>query len=211
MSSLINQAFSPLIILLIIEICHRSIDLIVALDCSGSIAPWDLDKEIRFVEKLVEEFKVTQEQSRIGLVAFHEKAIVYVNITNGGGSKEKILSALSNITQMWKPYMRTYTDVALNQVVQMVQDAKSTQSHPKLVLLFTDGETSFWRKPLLIKPVQFLETNQVKTFCIGVGPQINFKELWYISKRKDRVFMIQNYTELVNNIKKSSTNLCESP
>ena len=170
-------------------------NLVIALDCSGSIGFWSWFKELEFVRLLVRKMDLPYSVTRVGLVVFHDEAAIYVNITKDGASAKRIITTLKSLRSLWEPHKRTYTHLALNLAVQMLEEAKKTRPLPSTLLLVTDGQSSFgW--PSLVNHVNSLQRNTVDTYCVGVGPQADYSELRYIARNTDNVFLLKDFSEL---------------
>ena len=193
---------------LLLERCHRPVDLIILLDCSGSIGWWNWYKELTFARNLIDRFRIGTTKTHVGVVAFHEKVSVAVNLTQEGWKMSAISASIKSMLPLWEPYMRTYTDVALNKAITMIEEAKQARGVPKIVVMVTDGRSSNGMESL-IKPVGKLKKMDVHTYCVGVGPWIDIWELRYIAKKSDHVFKIKNFDQLLKSLRKIASKLCD--
>ena len=148
-----------------------------------------------------------KEKTNIGLVVFNEDVVVSINITADGGSKPAIVSALRSLKSYWKPFMRTYTEIGINQGIQLLKEAEQVRNFPKMLLLVTDGRNTHGRKALK-SSIERLKKENINTFCVGVGPWVDYWELRYITK-KDRVFLMKNFDDLTQGLYKIASKLCD--
>ena len=192
---------------LISERCYRPVDLIILLDCSGSIGWWNWYKELTFARNLIDRFRIGATKTHVGVLAFHEKVSVAVNLTQEGWKMSTISASIKSMLPLWKPHMRTYTDVALNKAITMIEEAKQARGVPKIVVMVTDGRSSNGMESL-IKPVERLKKMDAHTYCVGVGPSIDIWELRYIANKTDNVFQIKNFNQLLASLRKIASKLC---
>lgn len=143
------------------EIEQKGIDIIVALDCSKSMAATDikpsrLDRAKREIFDLLGMLK----GDRIGLVAFAGTAFLQCPLTL---DYETFYLFLNTLTPDFLPVGGTDMALALKTAVSGFND---TENSEKAVILITDGDNT-GDDPL--KQAQTAKESGIKVFCIGVG------------------------------------------
>ncbi|MBI3881964.1 MAG: VWA domain-containing protein [Verrucomicrobia bacterium] len=152
------------------RVSASGVDIVVAIDVSGSMASEDLTLKGRPVGRLVvaktvlEEFILKRPSDRIGLVAFAGRAYVAAPLTL---DHDFLLHNLERIGLAGEMRIEDNTAIgtALTTALNRLRDV---QSKSKIVILMTDGQNNAGKVP----PLTAAEAAQalgVKVYTIGVG------------------------------------------
>ncbi len=69
-----------------VENCYSDMDLVVAIDTSGSIGDDNWKKARQFVINLIDQLKIADNATRMAVVEFNNKASILINLLNGTNS-----------------------------------------------------------------------------------------------------------------------------
>jgi len=78
-----------------VENCYSDMDLVVALDTSGSIGDENWKKARQFVLSLIDKLKIGENATRMAVVEFNNRATVLINLLNGT-SADRVKSVVNN-------------------------------------------------------------------------------------------------------------------
>lgn len=114
--------------------CNGSIDLIVMLDSSGSVTV-EWNNTIDFTEKLLSNFNIADDQTRVGLIEFSMVANALVPL-DSGNSLGRLFQALEE-ARVSPQNGETHTDKALYLAVRMFRAAPRIYAVPKVRINFS--------------------------------------------------------------------------
>ena len=143
------------------------IDIVVAVDLSGSMASEDFQDEgkpvnrLEIAKKVLREFVDARQNDRIGLVAFAGRAYVASPMTLDHDFLKQNLDRL----QLGMIEDRTAIGSGLTTALNRLRDLKSKS---KIVILMTDGQNNAGKVPPLTA-AEVAEALHVKIYTIGVG------------------------------------------
>lgn len=191
------------------ERCRTKLDLVIALDGSGStrMPRFNLLKDgvATFIESTFADASLRF--TRIGIFVFSNKPYFLLDIEN-----EEI--EVGYITEAIKlaafPGGESRVDKALIYGTQMLQNAtKYFEGVPKVILLFTDGHSNVSLK----EAVAFVEKNDVKTIVVGLGDDVDKQELLEIALKNERnAFDISGYrSALIHFLPRLGSIMCTLP
>jgi Ca-activated chloride channel family protein len=149
------------------EIKASGIDIVVALDLSGSMASEDFIvhgeriSRINIAKQVLEEFIDKRANDRIGLVAFAGRAYTACPVTLDHDYLRKNLERL----HLGLIEDRTAIGSALTTSINRLRDLKSKS---QIVILMTDGQNNAGKIPPLVA-ADAAEAMKVKVYTIGVG------------------------------------------
>ncbi|MCH8931483.1 MAG: VWA domain-containing protein [Nitrospinae bacterium] len=151
------------------EILSAGVDIILAIDTSGSMQTEDFEKNNQRVDRLtvvkdvVSEFIDSREFDRIGMVVFGNEAFTQCPLT----LDHDILHAFVNKLQIGVAGDSTAIGTAIGISVKRLKDLKSKS---KVIILLTDGRNNAGN----ITPFQaarIARTYGIKIYTVGVGTQ----------------------------------------
>jgi Ca-activated chloride channel homolog len=149
------------------EVSTKGVDIVLAVDASGSMRALDFKKDEQRITRLealkdvASEFIQKREQDRIGLVAFGQEAFTQCPLTL---DQNILLSFLSQLT-VGIAGDSTAIGSALGIAVKRLKDLESKS---KVIILLTDGRSNAG----VLAPIQGAEIAKalgIKVYTIGVG------------------------------------------
>ena len=149
--------------------CPNDLDLVIAIDASGSILPF-WNNTIDYVERFLSNFDVADNMVRVGLIDFSavSNAISPVDTGNNLGDLLELLEELRRRPQNGE----THTHLALERASEMFRGAlprKETKLLPRVLVVLTDGELTSGQYTDLDAVLQDLKELGVVIFVVGVG------------------------------------------
>eukprot|EP00794_Sanderia_malayensis_P010760 gene10760-11910_t len=121
----------------IIMPCNRPIDIVLAIDSSGSM--WNaFNNTIDFAEKLASNFVIAENRAKMGVIDFSMIANALLPLSSGS-SLGKVYQALEALRYM-PQNGETHTDLALTLAVKMFKDSQRIETTPRAFVIITDGE-----------------------------------------------------------------------
>ena len=204
----ISSIYNIVVPIAIVEMCYKPVDVVLLLDCSGSVGYSTWGEIVTFTERFIKLFNISGNGSHAGVIEFGEKANTHVSCARNGKDMSQIITALKKLRSAWmSPFTRTYTHVALREAVKMLKQSKR-KSVPQILLMITDGKSSYGMKSL-VKPVKQLQSMGVEIYSIGVGRWYDKKELKYVANSdSSRVFTMHNFKQLVKSVIKVVEYVC---
>ena len=193
------------------DTCEAPVDLMFLLDDSGSVESSRQggmvgafkSKVVGFVKALVPKFNFGpgDEHSRLGLVTFSDN--VRTNMYMGQHqSQAQILAALDRVS--YGRGGRTKTAAGLHAVLATLlkqgrglrADAKAI---PRVLIIITDGRSYPTTDAPTSQLMQKLRNLNVKVYALGVGLNVNRKELEIMASQPhtDHLHMLQSFHQLV--------------
>jgi Ca-activated chloride channel homolog len=145
------------------EITTEGVDIVIALDASGSMAAEDFEPNNRFfvAKKVVAKFVEGLRHDRVGLVVFAAKALTRCPLTLDYGVLQNVL----NSTELGTIQDGTAIGTALATCLNRLRESKAKS---KVIILATDGVNNRGE----IQPMDAAEMAKslaVKIYTIGVG------------------------------------------
>ena len=145
------------------EILSEGVDIVVALDASGSMAAEDFEPRNRFsvAKQVVNKFIEDLQHDRVGLVVFAAKALTRCPLTLDYGA----LSGVLNATELGTIEDGTAIGNALATSLNRLRESKAKS---KVIILVTDGMNNRGE----IQPLDAAEMAKslgVKIYTVGVG------------------------------------------
>src|SRR5438045_703301 len=150
------------------KITASGIDIVLAIDLSGSMSSEDFRLQGRRVNRLIiakdvlQQFIAKRPNDRIGLVAFATDAYIAAPLTL---DHDFLLQNLDRLEIAAPGKDQTAIGSALATALNRLRDLKSKS---KIVILMTDGQNNAGKVPPLTA-AEAAETLQVKVYTIGVG------------------------------------------
>ncbi|GAB1597680.1 collagen alpha-6(VI) chain-like [Argonauta hians] len=175
-------------------------DVYFLLDSSTSIWFIDFDKQIKFVENMIELFEIAPNKTRIGMGTFSNKfhpQFSFKDYTN----ETQVIDALSSIRQK---YGGTNTAGAIQSMREHefnLHNARQDVAH--IAIILTDGKS--WSFSKTAHEAKLAKEKGIYMFAVGIGSYVDLKELEGIASTSDNkdsqfVFHVKNFDAL-NSIK----------
>jgi len=150
------------------KITASGIDIVVAIDLSGSMSSEDFELKGQRVNRLIiakdvlEKFVAKRPNDRIGLIAFARDAYIAAPLTL---DHDFLLQNLERLEIATPDKDGTAIGSALSTALNRLRELKSKS---KIVILMTDGQNNAGKVPPLTA-AEAAETLKVKAYTIGVG------------------------------------------
>lgn len=190
--------------------CFTPLDVITALDASGSVLKENWVKSVDFAVKLARQLLALNVESRMGVIDFSAVSNEAIQPSNDQKFLEKELGNLKNRYQNGI----TRTELALQKAWEIFLRINRAAAR-KLLIIVTDGHTTPLNNKqgveLLQKPMENLRTEGVYVIAVGVGDLINNEELNFMATdpKQENVFHIHDYDKLVDIVDTISQTVCK--
>ncbi|XP_067929075.1 hemicentin-1-like [Watersipora subatra] len=167
-------------------------DIIIVLDSSTSIARADFQKQLGFVNSLIDNIDIGPDANQVGIISFSNSHKLNFHL-NANREKTELQSRVSAIKQIGgntfthKPleYLRTY---------MFASQRGDRPDKDNVCVVITDGQSSDPERTA--KAAAALRDDGVRMFALGVGPKVDKEELLNIAGNRSRVFQAISYDEL---------------
>jgi len=208
------------------NICQRSgsgqLDLIIALDTSGSIRNERFASTLNFIASLYDSMEISPTKTQVGLLQFSDTSNE-VFALNTYTNKQDITWATKNATFTGG---RTNTASALTMLTTMFQPAQGDRSNAQnIALIFTDGNSNVNQTNTIPAAIALRSAGGAYIITFSVGTQVNVYEVYAMASQpvSQTVFMIQSYLNftnanlsdsvslaMINNVNECSSNPCQN-
>ena len=179
--------------------------MIFVLDSSSSVWIVDYEKQLDFVEKIVEEFDIGPEDSQVhvGAITFSNHAHLEFSLDKYT-DKDQLMKAISSISYHQG---ETNTAEALDILRMEVSSHKKNTSAPFIAVVVTDGMSS--DTVATKKEAEKLHKLGITVYAIGVGYYYHLSELNTIASRPENVYTVSSYSSLESIVKKFNIKTCK--
>lgn len=179
-----------------VEKCSSSLDLVVAMDSSGSIGDANFRVQKNFVKNLLAGLNLAPGYTQVGLIDFNTQPSLLISFLNftDYNTTAKIIDNIKYLTGRL-----TYTDRALRmaneEVLREEAGMRPVESGtPKVVLVITDGQSTDPKKTLV-------EANKIKDrgidiISVGIGSNTNLDELIGIASSPNDQYFVDDFDRL---------------
>ncbi len=208
-----EQTKSQLFLLLLSEQlsrrCKTKVDLGIVLDGSESIGANNFESFKDFIEKLVNDFGVSDSSTRVSLILFSTNARVVFPLGQlvAFSQFQRVLSTLRY------PGGLSRLDLAMNQASTMFDAANGgREGIPKILVVVSDGIQSVSSGIAAIKSAaKKLRSSGVLIYTASAGQRFDYARLREISGDRSRTFVASSYDQLSSEslLKSLSHNACK--
>ena len=179
------------------EKCRVPVDLIFAVDASGSVGVENYQKQKEFIKILASRYDL-QNSSRVAVIVFSSHASNEIQL----GTRRTALSFATAVDNI--PYFRRSTriDLAMRLVYDEYFAFSSSNETQRLVILLTDGKqtrsSSMTPKYVPIEEtVQLLRSKAARMFAVGIGSSVGVKEMRMVTEQEDDIFLATEFNDLI--------------
>jgi len=166
------------------------LDLFLVVDISKSINKVEIQKERDAIELILEYIDVGKDASRVGLIKYHREAEIEFGLDEYTSNKQ--LEGLKLLTR-GNIKGGTRTDLAMNLMMDTFA-ADTKTGRKRACILLTDGRATAPLKDMINK----LETTDIKTIAVGIGGDVDEKELRSIATGdgNENVYTVNTFEQL---------------
>lgn len=201
------QYLSSIIVIILTGTCKQYIDLVFAIDASGSVKEEGYKQIKSFAKEIIKSFEIGPAKTHVGVVTFSEYAKLQVKLTESF-EKQDILNRIDALDY---PGYRTALDDALRVVnsAMFSLDGGARQGVPQVLIFLTDGKCTVCTEDLQTA-VSPLKDAGVTIYTVGVTKNINRTELEIISSDPSDKYMfeVDTFGELKTIIYKLNEKTC---
>ena len=168
-------------------------DIGVLFGASGKNARNTFDAEKSFATKLLDQYNISPTQTLIGAVTYAKDASVTMPF-GSATSKEGVKNAIARLRYPGDgANLRKALEVARDQLFSVTQGAR--RNVPKTLIVFVDKKSSSVPAELS-SVVESLRTKRIKIIAVGIGDEVDPKELQILADDKDALFFPPTLEEL---------------
>lgn len=181
--------------------CNSSLDVIMALDASGSVGEENWGKSVDFAGKLAERLQALNTKSRFGIIDFSQVVTEAIQPSN---DQPALKQSLQNLKTKYQNSI-TRTEKALSKAAETFAQINCNPSK-KLLVVITDGQTTPQNNmaglQLLKGPTEALKAAGVHIIAVGVGAMADDEELNFMASDPDdkNVFHFDSYNALLSRV-----------
>ncbi|KAK2570892.1 Mucin-like protein [Acropora cervicornis] len=187
--------------------CVRGIDLGFIVDRSRSVRTHNYITMKRALATFIDKFNVTPETTHVSMIFYAKEATLLFNLTDVQFQSNKAIKKKINSLSD-RLYGGTRTDLALMKAHDhMFQRVHDRPKRPNVLLVFTDGNTAAESAPYS-ETVPPLEDKGVNIIAIGIGSNIDKKELEKIAGERGTVVRVPNFELLSDELNGMLKKVC---
>lgn len=188
--------------------CKQPVDLVFALDTSGSVKVDGFELIKSFTKAIVEDFDIGVADTHVGVISFSEYAEAQIRLTETFDKKE----LFQMIDSLNYPGYRTATDDALRvaNAEFFTINGGGRQNVPQVLILLNDGKCTICTEPVK-DAAQRLKDRGIEIFTIGVTDSIEEQEMKDIASHpvSTHFFKVDQFEDLKNIVNDLRTRACE--
>ncbi len=193
-----------------IESCKSLLDLVVLFDSSGSIGPYDFNKEKRFVINLLENLVIGPNDTRVAIINFSTRSEILTDFKTFKNMENvrKVINKADYLDE------KTYTNKALKQANDIVLQEQNgmrpiDEGVPKVVLVVTDGASTDNTKTL--EEAARIKRRGFNIITVGVGQFLNIEELIDMASSPSDQYLANNFDQISLILSSLSKSTCQQP
>jgi hypothetical protein len=168
--------------------CTSTIDLMLVLDGSESIAPADFERMRAFVSDLVGHFTISPTDAHAGIVQFAGQGQGRIEIGVSGDSGA-VQSAIASMTQIVGA-----TDIQEGISYGQAELTSGERGVPQVMIVLTDGVHNQQGDPIAEALAARGAGTEIFAIAVGSGPDVD--QLVSIAGDASRVYSVDNYSAL---------------
>ena len=192
----------------VLEKCKQPIDLVFALDASGSVQQQGFDLIKQFTKDIINDFNIGISDTHVGVLTFSEYAEPQIRLTETF-DKTELFQMIDSLNY---PGYRTATDDALRVANTdfFSRTGGARQDVPQVLILLNDGKCTVCTEPVK-DAAQRLKDRGVDIYTIGVTNFIKEQELQDIASYpvSSHYFKVERFDELKNIVNELQSRTCE--
>ncbi|XP_028931459.1 integrin alpha-1 [Ornithorhynchus anatinus] len=146
-----------------VQECSTQLDIVIVLDGSNSIYPWE--KVIEFLKQLLEKMAIGPKQTQVGIVQYGENVTHEFNL-NKYTTTEEVLTASNEIIQRGGRQTMTALGIDTARKEAFTEPRGARRGVKKVMVIVTDGESHDNHD--LEKVIQDCENENIQRFAIAI-------------------------------------------
>ncbi|CAH3120647.1 unnamed protein product, partial [Pocillopora meandrina] len=172
--------------------CRRAVDVAFVIDTSGSVTQANFNRIIQFLKLFVDRFDFPDSGTRFALLRYDHH--VCIDLTLEDSVLYSLHGVKNKVGEMRYTGGSTLTHLALKEVKDKIFKGAPRHGVPRTCILMTDGITH--GGSLAVKqPSSYLRTLGVHIIAIGVGSDVDSRELAYIAEKN--VILLTSFDEVL--------------
>ncbi|XP_035826886.1 matrilin-2 [Aplysia californica] len=174
--------------------CNSAVDLVFAIDASGSLGLNNFKKELAFVKEIIGYFPVGPDAAQISALTFASE-VNNLFCLDQYSSNEAIARAIENTHYS---HGVTMTGDAIRYIRSETFSAAcgARKGASKVVIVLTDGRST--ESDETVRQALILKSLGVEIISIGIGNQVDSNELKAIASNPDLVFYAPTFEDLAS-------------
>ena len=178
-------------------------ELVFAIDASGSVRSYNFQKTLDFLEKVVKKLKIAPDMTRVAVIRYAYSPSISFNLDTHS-STSTMIAAIQKIA-----YTGGSTGTA--QAIKMAQNSvfnNARQNVPKVFVLITDGYSN--RMIDTVRAAINLKNDSTTIFTIGIG-NINRYEMLAVASSPNcmHFYSLSSYNEIDAIISEIQRDACQ--
>jgi len=190
--------------------CYNNVNVIIALDASGSINIESWQSGIGLAKQIIQSISFADSGNKFAIIEFSNTARIVQQLSS---NSIEAINSLNNMKNGVKGG-HTYIDVALNEALKIFDSITSSQGNSQNVLVtVSDGYMTYHNGQdifdILKAPVEQLKGKKVQLYAVSVGSLVKDKTLQFITTGPGYIFKSDQASNLIEGIKKGSETDCQ--
>lgn len=185
----------PVITKKIKAVKSNAVDIVLALDTSGSMSTYGFNEKkykqsrLNVVKEVVQNFITSRVKDRIGLVVFGTTAAIVSPLSFDKEAQKNIVGNI-NVGVLGK------STALIDGIVSSIQLLKNSKSKSKIIILLSDGEDSASKIPLAFA-LKLAKKYHIKIYTITIDKSYSDMMKVIANKNGAKNFEVQNKEDLV--------------
>ncbi|XP_019627188.1 PREDICTED: collagen alpha-3(VI) chain-like [Branchiostoma belcheri] len=171
-------------------VCNVRVDLVFVLDGTGSVGADNFERMKTFVQKMISDFEIGPEATRIGVVVYSHRAVLALRLDafEDEGALQDAIAAIAY------PGGYTLTGAAIDYTTMFAFSTRNgaREGVIRVAIILTDG-ISF---DDVANPAQSMRKAAIITYAVGIGSNLDRDQLDIISGSRRNLFMLDDFSKL---------------
>ncbi|XP_066267485.1 collagen alpha-3(VI) chain-like [Branchiostoma lanceolatum] len=173
-------------------VCSVRVDLVFVLDGTGSVGAENFGRMKTFVQKMISDFDIGREATRIGVVVYSSRAelVISLDAFDDQGSLE---DAVADIAY---PGGYTRTGAAIDYTTKFAFSTRNgaREGVKRVAIILTDGIS--YDDPS--EPAQSMHQAAIITYAVGIGSNLDSNQLDVIAGVPENLVVLDDFSKLDN-------------
>ncbi|XP_078614396.1 collagen alpha-6(VI) chain-like [Branchiostoma floridae x Branchiostoma japonicum] len=185
-------------------LCSVQVDLVFVLDGTGSVGATNFERMKTFVQKMISDFELGPEATRIGVVVYSHRASLEISL-DAYDDQESLQDAVAGIAY---PGGYTLTGAAIDYTTTFAFSTRNgaRDGVRKVAVILTDGVS--YDDPA--EPAQSMRKAAIITYAVGIGSNLDRDQLDVIAGVPDNLFVLDDFSMLDNLRTTLPTQVCDA-